>query len=97
MATREIITADQIKARGLPFYGVFVDKDGVEHELLELGGGGGGDGSGVTTYSALAGKPQINGITLAGGNNSLAALGIMSSNEMVVATDDEIQNIINNL
>lgn len=35
----------------------------------------GGSGSGVSNYNALAGKPQINGVTLQG-NKSLKDIGI---------------------
>lgn len=42
-----------------------------------------GDGTpaGVTDYSALTGKPSINGITLVSGNNTLAALGIQAAGD----------------
>lgn len=35
-----------------------------------------GDGAGVTDFSGLTGKPQINGHELASGNNTLETLGI---------------------
>lgn len=38
-----------------------------------------GDGSGVTDFSALTGKPQINGHELSSGNNTLETLGITKS------------------
>ena len=42
-----------------------------------------GDGTpaGVTDYSALTGKPAINGVTLVSGNNTLAALGIQAAGD----------------
>ena len=42
-----------------------------------------GDGTpaGVTDYSALTGKPQINGVTLVSGNNTLASLGIQAAGD----------------
>lgn len=42
-----------------------------------------GDGTpaGVTDYSALTGKPQINGVTLVSGNNTLATLGIQAAGD----------------
>lgn len=36
---------------------------------------------GVTDYSALTGKPAINGVTLVSGNNTLAALGIQAAGD----------------
>ena len=32
----EVITPDQIKPDMSPFYGVFLDKDGNEHDISEL-------------------------------------------------------------
>lgn len=52
-----------------------------------------GDGSGVTDFSALTGKPQINGHELSSGNNTLEALGIqekgnyISQGSKIAATD----------
>ena len=42
-----------------------------------------GDGTpaGVTDYSALTGKPAINGVTLVSGNNTLASLGIQAAGD----------------
>ena len=42
---------------------------------------GEGTPAGVTDYSALTGKPQINGVTLVSGNNTLAALGIQAAGD----------------
>ncbi len=42
---------------------------------------GEGTPAGVTDYSALTGKPAINGITLVSGNNTLAALGIQAAGD----------------
>lgn len=45
-----------------------IDKDGIIKVI--------GDGAGVTDFSGLTGKPQINGHELVGGDNSLETLGI---------------------
>lgn len=42
---------------------------------------GEGTPAGVTDYSALTGKPSINGVTLLSGNNTLAALGIQAAGD----------------
>ena len=42
---------------------------------------GEGTPAGVTDYSALTGKPLINGVTLVSGNNTLAALGIQAAGD----------------
>ena len=42
---------------------------------------GEGTPAGVTDYSALTGKPQINGVTLVSGNNTLASLGIQAAGD----------------
>ena len=42
---------------------------------------GEGTPAGVTDYSALTGKPQINGVTLISGNNTLASLGIQAAGD----------------
>ena len=42
---------------------------------------GEGTPAGVTDYSALTGKPAINGVTLVSGNNTLAALGIQAAGD----------------
>ena len=42
---------------------------------------GEGTPAGVTDYSALTGKPSINGVTLVSGNNTLAALGIQAAGD----------------
>lgn len=42
-----------------------------------------GDGTGVTDYSGLTGKPQINGHELASGNNTLETLGIQAKGNYV--------------
>lgn len=39
--------------------------------------------AGVTDYSALTGKPAINGVTLLSGNNTLATLGIQAAGDYV--------------
>lgn len=45
-----------------------------------------GDGTGVTDYSGLTGKPQINGHELTSGDNTLETLGIQSSEDEISAT-----------
>lgn len=42
-----------------------------------------GDGSGVTDYTGLSGKPQINGYELASGNNTLETLGIQAKGDYI--------------
>lgn len=42
---------------------------------------GEGTPAGVTDYSALTGKPSINGVTLVSGNNTLASLGIQPAGD----------------
>ena len=42
---------------------------------------GEGTPAGVTDYSALTGKPQINGVTLVSGDNTLASLGIQAAGD----------------
>ena len=44
---------------------------------------GEGTPAGVTDYSALTGKPAINGVTLLSGNNTLASLGIQAAGDYV--------------
>ena len=40
MFSGEVVTPDQIKPDISPFYGVFLDKDGNEHDLSEVLSGG---------------------------------------------------------
>ena len=47
---------------------------------------------GVTDYSALTGKPSINGVTLVSGNNTLAALGIQAAGDY--ATNSEVTTLL---
>ncbi len=42
----------------------------------------GGGAGGATSYPALTAKPQINNVTLNGGNNTLDALGIPSKTDL---------------
>lgn len=42
-----------------------------------------GDGSGVTDFSGLTGKPQINGHELTSGNNTLETLGIQAQGDYI--------------
>lgn len=42
-----------------------------------------GDGAGVTDFSGLTGKPQINGHELASGNNTLETLGIQAKGNYI--------------
>ena len=51
----------------------------VDGEVVAVTGEG--TPAGVTDYSALTGKPSINGITLVSGNNTLAALGIQAAGD----------------
>ena len=55
-----------------------------------------GDGTpaGVTDYSALTGKPSINGVTLVSGNNTLAALGIQAAGDY--ATNSGVTTLLAN-
>ncbi len=48
---------------------------GVETQQSYTFSGGGG---GTSNYADLSGKPQIGGVTLASGNNTLAALGLQA-------------------
>jgi hypothetical protein len=52
-----------------PFNGDYIRSDGSIGNIDELGGGGG-----TSNYSALTGKPQINGVTLASGDNTPESL-----------------------
>lgn len=49
---------------------------------------------GVTDYSALTGKPSINGVTLVSGNNTLASLGIQAAGDY--ATNSEVTTLLAN-
>lgn len=53
---------------------------------------GEGTPAGVTDYSALTGKPSINGITLISGNNTLAALGIQAAGDY--ATNSGVTSLL---
>lgn len=55
---------------------------------------GEGTPAGVTDYSALTGKPSINGITLVSGNNTLAALGIQAAGDY--ATNSGVTTLLAN-
>lgn len=44
MFNGQTVTPDQIKPNMAPFYGVFLDKDGNEHDLSEFLGSVGGGG-----------------------------------------------------
>ena len=55
---------------------------------------GEGTPAGVTDYSALTGKPEINGITLVSGNNTLAALGIQAAGDY--ATNSGVTTLLAN-
>ena len=50
--------------------------------------------AGVTDYSALTGKPSINGVTLASGNNTLASLGIQAAGDY--ATNSGVTTLLAN-
>ena len=55
---------------------------------------GEGTPAGVTDYSALTGKPAINGVTLVSGNNTLASLGIQAAGDY--ATISGVTNLLAN-
>lgn len=55
---------------------------------------GEGTPAGVTDYSALTGKPSINGVTLVSGDNTLAALGIQAAGDYV--TNSEVTTLLAN-
>lgn len=55
---------------------------------------GEGTPAGVTDYSALTGKPQINGVTLVSGNNTLATLGIQAAGDY--ATNSGVTTLLAN-
>ena len=67
-------------------YKLQVNGKGYYSDDLIVGGevvavAGEGTPAGVTDYSALTGKPLINGVTLVSGNNTLAALGIQAAGD----------------
>ena len=55
---------------------------------------GEGTPAGVTDYSALTGKPSINGVTIVSGNNTLAALGIQAAGDY--ATNSGVTTLLAN-
>ena len=55
---------------------------------------GEGTPAGVTDYSALTGKPAINGVTLLSGNNTLVSLGIQPAGDY--ATNSGVTTLLNN-
>lgn len=55
---------------------------------------GEGTPAGVTDYSALTGKPSINGVTLVSGNNTLTALGIQAAGDY--ATNSGVTTLLAN-
>jgi hypothetical protein len=65
-----------------PMGGQFVGSDGEVKWLEDFLGGSGG--SGTTNYAALTNKPQIGGVTLNGGNNDIAALGLASAADLKI-------------
>ena len=69
-------------------YKLQVNGKGYYSDDLIVGGevvavAGEGTPAGVTDYSALTGKPAINGVTLLSGNNTLASLGIQAAGDYV--------------
>ena len=67
-------------------YKLQVNGKGYYSDDLIVGGevvavAGEGTPAGVTDYSALTGKPAINGVTLVSGNNTLASLGIQPAGD----------------
>lgn len=59
--------------------GHYSDDLTVDGEVVAVAGDG--TPAGVTDYSALTGKPSINGVTLVSGNNTLASLGIQAAGD----------------
>lgn len=58
--------------------------------------GGGGSGSAIATvYGDLSGKPQINSITLNGGNNTFTTANIPDSTDKRYVTDAQITKVNN--
>lgn len=55
---------------------------------------GEGTPAGVTDYSALTGKPSINGVTLVSGNNTLVSLGIQPAGDY--ATNSGVTTLLAN-
>lgn len=64
----------------------------VDGEVVAVAGEG--TPAGVTDYSALTGKPSINGVTLVSGNNTLAALGIQAAGDY--ATNSGVTTLLAN-
>ena len=64
----------------------------VDGEVVAVAGEG--TPAGVTDYSALTGKPQINGVTLLSGGNTLASLGIQAAGDY--ATNSGVTTLLAN-
>ena len=62
-----------IEFYSLSYQPVALATNPVDHVLYESGGGGG-------SYNALTDKPQINGVTLGGTNNTAVGLGLLGTN-----------------
>ena len=80
-------------------YKLQVNGKGYYSDDLIVGGevvavAGEGTPAGVTDYSALTGKPQINGVTLVSGNNTLATLGIQAAGDY--ATNSGVTTLLAN-
>ena len=78
--------------------GHFASKLSVDDDIV-CGGevvavAGEGTPAGVTDYSALTGKPSINGVTLVSGNNTLASLGIQAAGDY--ATNSGVTTLLAN-
>jgi len=69
------VTQDQIGRKLTPFYGRFIDVDGVEHDLLELFGGGiGGDGISLGQLNAAINTHNLSGVSHADLRALIAAI-----------------------
>ena len=64
--------------------------------MFILGGGGSGTAA-VTAYGDLSGKPQINSITLNGGNNTITTANIPDSTDKRYITDAQATKINNTI
>ena len=65
----------QVELYSLAYRPVALATNPVDRVLYASGGGGGGGGS----YNALTDKPQINGVTLGGTNNTAQGLGLLGT------------------
>ena len=61
--------------------------------LMFILGGGGSGTTAATAYGDLSGKPQINSITLNGGNNTFTTANIPDSTDKRYVTDAQITKL----